>query len=343
MFYKSRNKRLLRRDFGYSTHLCLQVCVFFTEMISSMEKKRSEVIELIRAQEKAELNQAERLLKQLELENTDLKRRVTELEQLFKGFRSLCVSSDHEDSPSITVHHHLSFDGVRNSLSDLKKRFKEFCKEEFNKIPPHVSTAAAVQKISLSEPKGREDFLEYFCYLTLDPNTAHNLLRLSEKNRVVRWSMGKPYSDHPERFDSCYQVLCKENVCGCCYWEVKWSGVVYISVSYKEIRRKGEGKECGFGHNSQSWSLFLPSSSLPLFLSFSLSFFLSFYHNIESELRVPSSSRIEVYVNHSAGSLSFYSVSDTMGLINRVHTTFTQPLYAGFGFYAGTVWLCDPQ
>ncbi|MCI4393547.1 hypothetical protein PGIGA_G00158580, partial [Pangasianodon gigas] len=51
-------------------------------MISFMEKKRSEVTELIRAQEKAELRRAERLLEQLEQEITDLKRRVTELEQL---------------------------------------------------------------------------------------------------------------------------------------------------------------------------------------------------------------------------------------------------------------------
>ncbi|XP_058236036.1 uncharacterized protein LOC131346567 isoform X1 [Hemibagrus wyckioides] len=56
--------------------------MIFTEMISSMEKKRSEVIELIRAQGKAELNRVEQLLKQLELEITDLKKRVTELEQL---------------------------------------------------------------------------------------------------------------------------------------------------------------------------------------------------------------------------------------------------------------------
>ncbi|XP_058237158.1 E3 ubiquitin/ISG15 ligase TRIM25-like isoform X2 [Hemibagrus wyckioides] len=146
----------------------------FSEMISSMEKKRSEVIELIRAQEKAELNRAEQLLKQLELEITDLKRRVTELEQLlhthdrmhfFQGFRSLCVSSDHEDSPSITVHQHLLFDRMRNSLSDLKKRFKDFCEEEFNKIPPH---AAAVQKISVSEPKSKEDFLKFHKIVELD-------------------------------------------------------------------------------------------------------------------------------------------------------------------------------
>ncbi|KAF5899551.1 tripartite motif-containing protein 16-like, partial [Clarias magur] len=54
----------------------------FTELISLMEKKRSEVTEQIRAQEKAELSRAERLLKQLEQEIADLKRRVTELEQL---------------------------------------------------------------------------------------------------------------------------------------------------------------------------------------------------------------------------------------------------------------------
>ncbi|XP_053367596.1 E3 ubiquitin/ISG15 ligase TRIM25-like [Clarias gariepinus] len=54
----------------------------FTELISSMEKKRSEVTELIRAQEKTELSRAERLLEQLEQEIADLQRRLTELEQL---------------------------------------------------------------------------------------------------------------------------------------------------------------------------------------------------------------------------------------------------------------------
>ncbi|XP_053471040.1 tripartite motif-containing protein 16-like protein [Ictalurus furcatus] len=317
--------------------------IIFTEMISSMEKKRSEVTELIRAQEKAELSRAERLLEQLEQEITDLQRRVTELEQLshtqdhihfLQSFRSLCVSSGHEDSPSITVHQHLSFDGLRNSLSDLKKRLEEFCEEEFNKIPPH---AAAVQIISPSEPQSREDFLTYFCYLTLDPDTAHRNLILSEKNRAVTFSeREQQYSDHPERFDTWPQVLCKESVCGRCYWEVEWSGDgVYISVSYKDIRRKAWSNECGLGLNNQSWSLRCSSSSS-----------LSFCHNnIKTDLRVPSSSRIGVYVDHSAGSLSFYSISDTMRLLHRVHTTFTQPLYAGFRLYwfGSPVRLCDPK
>ncbi|XP_053335085.1 tripartite motif-containing protein 16-like isoform X1 [Clarias gariepinus] len=322
----------------------------FTELISSMEKKRSEVTELIRAQEKTELSRAERLLEQLEQEIADLQRRLTELEQLShthdhiqflqvtltalaSGRQSPEIGRPDFQTSSISVHQHLSFDGVRNSLSDLKKRLEEFCEEEFNKIPPH---AAAVQIFSLPEPQSREEFLKYFCYLTLDPNTTHRNLILSEKNRAVRFSeREQQYSDHPERFNSYCQVLCKESVCGRCYWEVEWSGSgVFISVSYKDISKKGRGNECLFGRNNQSWSLECSSSSL------------SFYHNnIKTDLRAPSSSRIGVYVDHSAGTLSFYSVSDTMKLLHRVHTTFTQPLYTGFGFYrfGSTVRLCDPE
>ncbi|CAB1413068.1 unnamed protein product [Pleuronectes platessa] len=45
------------------------------------------------------------------------------------------------------------------------------------------------------------------------------------------------------------------------------------------------------------------------------------------------SHRVGVYLDHSAGVLSFYSVSDTMTLLHRVQTTFTQPLYAGVWVY----------
>nr|XP_055059869.1 stonustoxin subunit alpha-like [Misgurnus anguillicaudatus] len=141
----------------------------------------------------------------------------------------------------------------------------------------------------------------------------------------------QPYPDHPDRFDGFYsQVLCSESLSGRCYWEIEWSGEVDISVSYKSISRKG-GDECLFGYNDQSWSLCCSGSSC------------SFRHNnIETKLPVVfRSSRIGVYVDHSAGSLSFYSVSDTMTLIHRVNTTFTKPLYPGFWVYPGSVKLCD--
>ncbi|ROL51220.1 NACHT, LRR and PYD domains-containing protein 3 [Anabarilius grahami] len=178
---------------------------------------------------------------------------------------------------------------------------------------------------------------KYACSLTLDPNVAHKHLSLSEENRKVTWvEESQSYSDHPDRFDSYAQVLCTESVSGRCYWEIEWnnSANVSISVSYKSIGRKGYGKECVFGNNDQSWSLNCFSSSY------------SFKHNsIQIELPVKPiiSSRIGVYVDHSAGTLSFYSVSgDTMILIHTVQTTFTQPLYPGFtvGFNGSSVKLC---
>ncbi|XP_077065430.1 NACHT, LRR and PYD domains-containing protein 3-like isoform X6 [Siphateles boraxobius] len=165
---------------------------------------------------------------------------------------------------------------------------------------------------------------KYSHQLTLDLNTV-NKLHLSEENRVIRFTDTElqSYPDHPDRFDHYEQVLCTESVCGRCYWEIEWSGYVFISVSYKSIRRKGRGEECVFGYNDQSWSLSCSSSSY------------SFRHNnVETKLPGKSiSSRIGVCVDHSAGTLSFYSVSDTMNLIHTFQTTFTQPLYPGFRVY----------
>ncbi len=123
---------------------------------------------------------------------------------------------------------------------------------------------------------------------TLDPNTAHDYLELSEMNRVVtNMNKTQPYPDHPDRFNHWYQLLCEESVCGRCYWEVEWSGRVDISVSYKSISRKGWGSECSFGRNDQSWSLTCSDS-------------FSFWHNNKrTDLpEVSSSSRIGVYVDH---------------------------------------------
>ncbi|KAM9496017.1 tripartite motif-containing protein 16-like protein [Clarias gariepinus] len=255
------------------------------------------------------------------------------------------------------VNLHPPLNEVRNSFSDLKKKFGECLegvqsfptepqtREEFLKYFHHLTldpnTAhrelvlsknnrvmryiMGVQSLH-SEPQTREEFLKYFCHLTLDPNTAHQEFILSEENRAVRYSeREQQYSDHPERFDYWPQVLCKESVCGRCYWEVEWESDigVAIAVVYKKIRRKGEGEECMFARTNQSWSLEFPSASSCCF----------YHNNNKTDLRAPSSSRIGVYVDHSAGTLSFYSVSDTMELLHRVRTTFTQPLYAGFGFY----------
>ncbi|KAL6485544.1 hypothetical protein MHYP_G00049360 [Metynnis hypsauchen] len=157
------------------------------------EKQRE--LEEVQRKSQQRLQQKERKLQELKQAVVTLKSSaqaaVEDSERIFtelirsiekkrsESFQSLRVSSGCEDSSSITVQHP-SFDGVRKSLSDLKERLEEFCKKEFRNISPH---AAAVQTISSSEPRTREDFLQYFCRLTLDPNTVHHQLSLSEQNR----------------------------------------------------------------------------------------------------------------------------------------------------------------
>uniref|UniRef100_A0A8C1ATD6 Tripartite motif-containing protein 16-like n=1 Tax=Cyprinus carpio carpio TaxID=630221 RepID=A0A8C1ATD6_CYPCA len=298
----------------------------FTELIRSIKRRRSELIRLIRDQEKTAVSQAEKQVERLDQEINDLRRRDAELEQLshtqdhiqfLQSFQSLSAppeSTDVNDDPFISL---FSSDGLRESVCQLRDKLEDSCKEELKKISDRVTFTNIVLWT-------RNNFLQYSHQLTLDLNTVNKRLRLSENNRVMTATdTVQSYPDHPERFDYLQQVLCRESVCGRCYWELQWSGSVfgvYISVSYKSISRKGLGKECGFGYNDQSWSLYCTPSKY------------SFIHNnIKTVLRVkPISRRIGVFVDHSAGTLSFYSVSDTMSLIHTVQTTFTQPLYPGF-------------
>uniref|UniRef100_I3JLR4 NACHT, LRR and PYD domains-containing protein 12-like n=1 Tax=Oreochromis niloticus TaxID=8128 RepID=I3JLR4_ORENI len=182
------------------------------------------------------------------------------------------------------------------------------------------------------EPAGvrwlRPGLRKYSCQLTIDTNTVNTHLQLSDNNRkVTHVKEVQSYPDHPDRFDV-PQLLCRNGLTGRCYWEVEWRGNVYISVSYRRIRRKGN--DCVFGGNDHSWSLYC-SDGAPR----------SVWHNnrqtfISSSSFSSSSSvsnRIAVYVDCPAGTLSFYRVSsDTLIHLHTFNTTFTETLYSGFWF-----------
>ncbi|XP_059211872.1 NACHT, LRR and PYD domains-containing protein 12-like [Centropristis striata] len=171
---------------------------------------------------------------------------------------------------------------------------------------------------------------KYFCQLTLDTNTAHRRLKLSENNRkVTDVRKDQSYPDHPERFDSRPQLLCRDGLTGRCYWEVEWRGDVGVAVSYRGISRKGVSVDCVFGRNDQSWNLWCS------YVGYSS-------HPPPPPPSSSSSGRIGVYVDCPAGSLSFYRVSsDTLIHLHTFNTTFTEPLYPGFVLtYGSSVSLC---
>ncbi|XP_029926817.1 NACHT, LRR and PYD domains-containing protein 5-like, partial [Myripristis murdjan] len=161
----------------------------------------------------------------------------------------------------------------------------------------------------------------YACDLTLDLNTAHRYLRLSEDNRKMTGVFKlQPYPDHPDRFNQ-PQVLCREGLTGRCYWEVQWRVHVSIAVTYRGITRSGN--DCWLGYNKQSWSLTCSND------------FYSAKHNREFtrlSVRPRSSDRVAVYLDWSAGTVSFYRISsDRLRLLHTFRSTFTEPLHPAFG------------
>uniref|UniRef100_A0A671U8S0 Tripartite motif-containing protein 16-like n=1 Tax=Sparus aurata TaxID=8175 RepID=A0A671U8S0_SPAAU len=300
----------------------------FNQLIRLMEERRSDVKQQVRSQQETEVSRVKELQEKLEQEITELKRKDAELKKLshtedhnqfLHNYPSLSALSESTHSSSIKIRPLKYFEDVTAAVSELRDKLQDVLRETWTNISLTVTEVDVLLSNPQPEPETRADFLRYSREITLDPNTANTWLLLSEGNRKATYtSQQQSYSSHPDRFTDWRQVLSRESLTGRCYWEVERRGTVYVAVAYKNISRAGSSGECLFGHNDKSWRLYCDTNSY------------NFYHNkVQTPVSGPRSSRVGVYLDHSAGILSFYSVSDTMTLLHRVQTTFTQPLYAG--------------
>ncbi|XP_033981706.1 tripartite motif-containing protein 16-like [Trematomus bernacchii] len=299
----------------------------FTELIRLMEKRSSDVKQQVRSQQKREVSRVKELQEKLEQEISELKRRDAELKllshtedhnQFLHSYPSLSALSEPTHSSSINIRPLSYFEDVTAALSAVRDKLQDVLREEWT----NVSSTEVDVLLSAAEPTTRAGFFKYSQEVTLDLNTAYTHLLLSEGSRKAT-VMGQyqSYSSHPERFTGYPQVLSRESLTGRCYWEVEWrGGRVFVAVAYKNISRAGN--ESVFGFNDKSWSLDCNQNSYSFL-----------YNSINTPVSGPLSSRVGVYLDHRAGVLSFYSiVSETMTLLHRVQTTFTQPLHAGVRF-----------
>ncbi|XP_070712707.1 stonustoxin subunit beta-like [Pempheris klunzingeri] len=188
----------------------------------------------------------------------------------------------------------------------------------------------------------RPELMKYACELKPDTNTICANLKLCNDDRMVAVAgEQQPCCEQPERFENWPQLLCTDGVTGRCYWEVEFSGNVHVAVTYGGIGRRGDGDDCVFGENDQSWSLRCSEACG-----------YSVWHN-KTNTVIPSSSpsssssgsnRVAVFVDYPAGTLSFFRVcSDKLIHLHTFNTTFTEPLYPGFGFWlwpSSSVSLC---
>ncbi|XP_062301265.1 tripartite motif-containing protein 16-like [Scomber scombrus] len=296
----------------------------FTELIRLLQNKSSDMKQQIRSKQETEVNHVKDVQKKLQQEITQLKTKHARLEKLshtedhiqfLQKYPSLSGVGGSAGSPRTNIDHLWYFKDLMAAVSAVRDKLQVILSE----------------KLPQAEPKTRAEFLQYSRQMTLDPNTAHSYLVLSDRNRKATHNYkNKPYPEHPDRFIHIAQVLSKDGLTGRCYWEVERSRTVGVAVAYKSIDRSGDFNEHFFGYNDKSWALRCGTG------------YTLRHNNISTAISGPQSSRTGVYLDHSAGVLAFYSISDTMTLLHRVQTTFTEPLYAGLLFSMGeTAEFCE--
>ncbi|XP_040910428.1 E3 ubiquitin/ISG15 ligase TRIM25-like isoform X2 [Toxotes jaculatrix] len=135
----------------------------FTEMIRSIELKRFEVRELIKAQEKTAISQAEHLLDKIQKEITELKKSEAELEKLshtedhvnfLHSCQSLHAPPVPSALPSVIVDPNITFAPVMTAVLDFKELFQEVCQGGFVSIYEKVRNIVIV---SSSDPVAQID------------------------------------------------------------------------------------------------------------------------------------------------------------------------------------------
>lgn len=317
----------------------------FQELQAMVERAKREVTEILEAEEKQALKQAEGIRVHLEQRCTELKKTQAQVEKLSKNKNDVDFLQEYSEWKKEAADISLPgvYIGLMDRLNSLSRvivdsteelcamlvssyieKVKETCKNDKMGIKTTVhEIVAAKHNLSIPNPVTHDDFLKYSTNLSLDPDTAHKFLRLTGENRKVTnttpWQ--HPYPDVPERFENWRQVLTTESFyLGRHYFEADISGEgTHVGITYKSIDRKGnESNSCITGNNF-SWCLQWNGRS-----------FSAWHSDVETPLNTEKVTRIGIYVDYSRGLLAFYGVDETMTLIHEYQAEFLEPLYPAF-------------
>ncbi|GCC27278.1 tripartite motif-containing protein 16 [Chiloscyllium punctatum] len=317
----------------------------FKDLTEAVQVAQREVLGFLDESEQKSLKQASGIRTHLENNSIQLNKTKQQVEALMKlknrvqFLQEFCEwkkSKPDDMLPSVYIGLIDKLAGISAAVSESTENIKQLLqtsyKEKLNAYSKEEqlgfkTTVAVICALKYGrrekQPKTRNDFLKYAATLAFDQNTAHRYLRFINDNLKV--SNTSPwlhqYPDHPERFEHWRQVLCTESFyMGRCYWEVEISGEgSHVGMTYKSIDRKGDKNSGCITGNDFSWCIQWTGKE-----------FLVWHGGVEIPGKDEKFSRIGVYLDYQNNILSFYGVSETMNLIHKFESSFTEPLCPAF-------------
>ncbi|XP_035856465.1 E3 ubiquitin-protein ligase TRIM21-like isoform X2 [Sander lucioperca] len=285
----------------------------FTSLKESVERGLDELINTIKEKQKTTDKQAEAFIKELEQEISELMKRSTEVEQVLRSEDHLhllqSVQSLNIQQPPPTKSwtevsvHPSSYEGtVVKAVAQLE----ETLSKEMKKL-----LEAKLKRVQ-----------QYAVDVTLDPDTAHpNLILSDDGKQVNHGDVRKNLPDNPERFSKCVFVLGKQSFSsGRFYFEVQVKGKTEwnLGVVRESINRKGIitlSPQKGF------WTIVLRNGN---------EYYAFADPPVCLSLKSPPQ-KVGVFVDYEEGLVSFYDVDAATLIYSFTGCSFNENLFPLFG------------
>ncbi|XP_034713023.1 E3 ubiquitin-protein ligase TRIM39 isoform X2 [Etheostoma cragini] len=293
-----------------------------SELISAIQRSQAELMEVMEMSRRAAEHQADSMIRQLELEIEELRRRESALAQLaqsddymhcVKTFPNLSSPPKSKDWSEVSVNSDLGTGTIYRSLAALVESFQEDLK-----TIAETGFPASVLEPSPVRPQPRIKMIqEYAVDVTLDCNTAHPRLILSEDMKSVRCGdKHQILADNPERFDRVVCVIGREAIStGRHYWEVEVGGKTDwdLGVAKQSSNRKGKVEVTP---SKGYWFLSLRDK-----YGFAIRNKYAFRTEPSTDIKLSLRPQtIGIFVDYEKGQVSFYNVDAKMHIYTFTDT-----------------------
>lgn len=288
-------------------------------LVASIETKKVKLIELLEEKQKAAEQHAEALIRQLQLEIAENQQTSTKLEELSKtgddfellqGLPSVASPSNMKHCLTARAQRLLRVETVRSAVAKIEKTLNQQMDniiKEVNLVDKEktVEETMQTQTENVCDDELGKIKQQYAVEVTLDPNTAHPSLIVSEDGKQVKdGGTKRKVPDNRARFDFHHFVLGNKGFSsGRFYYEITLTGQTGLEVGVvrETINRKGVNlslsPESGCWTLGLYWDRFQANSNPPVVLRLS---------------KQPQ--KVGVFVDYEGGLVTFYDV-DTRALI----------------------------